>query len=79
MKLAFTDAARSDLLSIGDYIADDNPWRAVTFLEELEARCASIVDFPNSPAVPADKVGESGAPSTMDHERVLFAGDPSSQ
>ncbi|UGY11160.1 type II toxin-antitoxin system RelE/ParE family toxin [Phyllobacterium pellucidum] len=67
-------------MSIGDYIADDNPWRAVTFLEELEARCASIVDFPNSHALlPAETVGESGAPSTMDHERVLFAGDPSSQ
>ena len=38
MKLIFTDAAREDLKAIGDHIADDNPLRALSFVEELEER-----------------------------------------
>lgn len=33
--LAFTDTAEEDLLSIVEYIALDNPTRAISFVEEL--------------------------------------------
>ena len=32
--------------TIGDYIAEDNPLRAFSFVEELEERCFSLEDFP---------------------------------
>ena len=46
MKVIFTDIARSELLVIGDYIAEDNPLRAFTFMDELEQRCMALEDFP---------------------------------
>ena len=42
MKVAFTRRALSDLESIGDWIAQDNPQRAVTFVEELEGTCIKL-------------------------------------
>lgn len=46
MKVVVTAEARRDLLFIGDYIAKDNPLRAVSFVEELEIRCGAIADHP---------------------------------
>ena len=34
--VVFTPRAKRDLMAIADYIATDNPPRAVTFIEELE-------------------------------------------
>lgn len=48
MRVEFTEAARKDLLSIGDYIAKDNPPRALSFLDELEERCMALENFPNA-------------------------------
>ncbi|WP_457301886.1 type II toxin-antitoxin system RelE/ParE family toxin [Phyllobacterium sp. P5_D12] len=48
MKVIFTEEARQDLFAIGDYIADDNPRRALTFMNELHTRCVSIGDFPGA-------------------------------
>ncbi|MBL0375123.1 type II toxin-antitoxin system RelE/ParE family toxin [Rhizobium sp. KVB221] len=50
MKVIFTDEARNDLILIGDYIARDNPRRALSFIEELEASSFSLRDFPQSHA-----------------------------
>jgi toxin ParE1/3/4 len=46
MKLIFTDEAKFDLDDIGDWIADHNPVRAVTFVDELVARCAKLAETP---------------------------------
>jgi toxin ParE1/3/4 len=46
MKLFITPEARRDIELIGDWIAKDNPKRAFTFVEELEASCAEIVNYP---------------------------------
>ncbi len=35
MKVHFTDEATDDLLRIGDYIARDNPLRALSFIDEM--------------------------------------------
>ena len=46
MQYRFSRRAERDIEEIGDYIARDNPRRAVTFVEELRDRCAQIVQFP---------------------------------
>ncbi len=46
MKLFITPEARRDLELIGDWIANDSPLRAVSFVEELELSCAEILLFP---------------------------------
>ena len=42
MKVLFTEAAESDLEAIGDWIAKDNPGRAMTFVRELRRSCVDI-------------------------------------
>jgi toxin ParE1/3/4 len=53
MTLFFSAEARADLVRIGDYIARDNPLRALSFVEELEGRCKAILARPSAyPLVP---------------------------
>lgn len=45
--------AEYDLETIGDYIARDNPTRALTFMKELRAKCLDLADMPERfPLVP---------------------------
>lgn len=46
MKVVLTQKARSDLVVIGDYIAQDNPKRAVSFVRELAASARQIGETP---------------------------------
>lgn len=46
MKVVFSEAARNDLLRIGDYIVEDNPLRALTFIDKLEERCMQLEHHP---------------------------------
>jgi len=46
VKLAFSRKAAEDLEEIGDYIARDNPRRAVSFVDEIEAQCRKVADNP---------------------------------
>jgi toxin ParE1/3/4 len=48
MECQFSTVAELDLEEIADYIARDNPRRALTFIGEIRARCQSIVTFPES-------------------------------
>lgn len=57
-QLRFSFQALQDLSDVGDFIAQDNPGRAATFVGELEGRCRRLVDFPlANPAHP--KVGNN--------------------
>jgi len=40
--------AEQDIESIGDYIAQDNPRRALTFIIELRSQCAKIAISPKA-------------------------------
>jgi toxin ParE1/3/4 len=42
----FTPQAEDDLEEIGDYIALDNPRRAVSFVREIRQHCAKIAKNP---------------------------------
>lgn len=39
MKVEFSPAAQTDLTDIAVFIAQDNPARALTFVDELEEKC----------------------------------------
>jgi len=47
LKLDFAPEAEADLIDIAGYIGRDNPARARTFIDELEARCTALLDFPD--------------------------------
>jgi plasmid stabilization system protein ParE len=46
VRVVLTERAIADLVRIGTYIQQDNPGRAVTFVAELEHRCATLADMP---------------------------------
>jgi plasmid stabilization system protein ParE len=46
MIVVITAAAEADLEIIADWIAKDNPTRAVTFIGELRQACETLSDFP---------------------------------
>lgn len=46
MRVVFTGIAEADFESIGDFIAADNPLRAVSFVQELRQACDGLTDFP---------------------------------
>ncbi|MBA9067881.1 plasmid stabilization system protein ParE [Methylobacterium sp. RAS18] len=53
MIVVFTAEAEADLERIGDFIAQDNPRRAVSFVTELVERCLGLAEFPEGfPLVP---------------------------
>ena len=47
MTLRFRNEALRDLEEIGDYIAADNPRRAVSFVAELRAHCERLLSNPH--------------------------------
>ena len=47
-RLTYLPAALADLREIAVYIADDNPDRAVSFVDELRARAAETAERPAS-------------------------------
>ncbi|WAU78258.1 type II toxin-antitoxin system RelE/ParE family toxin (plasmid) [Acinetobacter sp. LF10] len=53
MKVIFAKQAENDLEQIADFIAQDNPQRALSFILELEQKCLSIGGMPKAfPIVP---------------------------
>jgi addiction module RelE/StbE family toxin len=53
MMVEFSAEAESDLERIADYIAKDNPRRALSLVQELRARCEGLADIPlGFPLVP---------------------------
>jgi toxin ParE1/3/4 len=48
MRLVFSPKASLDLEEIGDYIAKDNPARALSFLGEIETHCHKMADMPTA-------------------------------
>lgn len=46
MRVEISPLAERDLEAIGDFIADDNPLRAVSFVAELRMQCAEISKAP---------------------------------
>lgn len=51
MACLFSRRAERDLDLICDYIATDYPGRALSFVEEMRARCIAIADMPKTPRI----------------------------
>lgn len=47
-RLEFSPEATADLAEIGVYIAKDDPKRARSFVDELEARCVGLTEYPDT-------------------------------
>ena len=47
-RCVFSRLAEADLEAIGDYIANDNPRRALSFIGDLRDRCRAIVRHPRA-------------------------------
>ena len=53
MRVVFSDTSKTDLAEIGDYIAKNNPRRALTFVRELRAVANRLGGTPRAfPLVP---------------------------
>jgi toxin ParE1/3/4 len=46
MKVIYSDAAKADLKKISNWIAEENPIRAHSFVTELAATCERLLSFP---------------------------------
>ncbi|QNA83082.1 type II toxin-antitoxin system RelE/ParE family toxin [Sphingomonas sp. So64.6b] len=46
MIVTFADVAETDLEAIGDWIAEDNPHRALSFVDMLRDHCLSLASRP---------------------------------
>jgi len=46
LRVRFTAEAERSLEQIGDYIAQDNPERALSFVRELRDKCLSLANMP---------------------------------
>jgi toxin ParE1/3/4 len=46
--VVFSRKAEDDLEAVADYIAQDNPVRALSFVQELRKHCMTIGQFPNT-------------------------------
>jgi toxin ParE1/3/4 len=53
----FSVVAEHDLEEIGDYIARDNPGRAVSFIHEIREHCLKITAYPEAAPL-RPKLGE---------------------
>jgi len=76
MQVIFSVQAEQDLEEIGDYIAADNPSRAVSFVREISEHCAKIASSPLG-YVARPELGE-GIRSCA-HGRYLILFQPSSE
>lgn len=48
MKVVITNAAKADLVNIAEFISQNNPQRAISFVDELLDRCLSLSDMPRA-------------------------------
>ena len=76
MQVVFTAQAEQDLEEIGDYIAADNPSRAVTFIREIRDHCDKIAKSPLS-YIARPELGDGIR--TCAHGRYLIVFQPSDQ
>lgn len=70
MHLIITPLAQRDLETIGDYIAEDNPARAATFIRELRNQCSKIQQTPKAYRLRSDIA--SGIRSSVYGRYVIY-------
>ncbi len=71
MQLRFSQLAEADIEAIGDFIARDNPERAVTFIQDLRTRCRHLAALPRS-APSRDDLGEGVRMLVLGRYLILY-------
>lgn len=71
MRVRFSSLVEGDLDAIADYIAQDNPTRAVSFLREIGAQIHSIGQNPLIYQLRAE-IGEGARMATVGRYVILF-------
>ena len=75
MRLAFTPLAEQDLEAIADYIAVNNPVRALSFVRELRAQCQRITINPLGYRLRSELGGDIRS-CAHGHYVIFFESDP---
>ena len=75
MRLAYTPRAEQDLEAIADYIAADNPGRALSFVRELRAQCQRITLNPPGYRL-RPELGDGIRSCPHGHYIIFFEFDP---
>jgi toxin ParE1/3/4 len=72
MKVTLSPASLADLREIAHWIAQDNPRRAVTFSQELRAKCRTLATF--AKRYPIVRSGKSGTihKRTVGHYLIFY-------
>lgn len=76
MGVLFTPLAETDLEEIGDYIAQDNPTRALTFVQEIRAQCQRISKSPMAYRA-RPELGDSIRSFALGNYVILYQADAS--
>jgi plasmid stabilization system protein ParE len=71
MKLELSSYIESDLDNIADYIAQDNPRRAVTFIQDIRAKFFDIQRTPLIYQLRPD-IGDAARMATVGNYGILF-------
>jgi toxin ParE1/3/4 len=71
MRLEFSRFVESDLEAIGDYIAQDNPKRAVSFIREMRERIRAVGENPLIYRV-RPEIGEGARMAVVGRYVILF-------
>lgn len=71
MRIVFSSFIEADLVAIADFIARDNPIRAVTFIQEMRERIRAIGANPFLYRL-RPELGESARMATMGNYVILF-------
>lgn len=75
MRLVFLPQAETDLEAIVDYIARDNPRRAMSFVRELREQCRKITEAPKAYR-PRPQLGEGLRSCAYGNYVVFFFEEP---
>ena len=67
--------AEQDMEAIGDFIAQDNPHRALTFIAELRSQCAKIATSPKTFRL-RPELGENIRSATYGNYVIFFHDNP---
>ncbi|MEJ1967384.1 MAG: type II toxin-antitoxin system RelE/ParE family toxin [Rhizomicrobium sp.] len=71
MIVVLSDAAEADLEAIGDWIARDAPFRAVSYVRELRQACDQLGDMPRAfPVLP--RYRRSGIRKRVHGNHLIF-------
>jgi len=71
MQLEFSHFIETDLEDIADFIAEDNPPRAVTFIKEIRSKFSEIKQNPLAYQLRPD-IGDEARMATIGNYSILF-------